>query len=380
MAELALPSFEIHGFRGFSDLRIERFGRVNLIVGKNNVGKSSLLEAIQIYASRGYPPLIWELLKTRDELGEPSSARLRDTEELLATLKYLFFGRKILVTKQQTIRLGPLKEPDSSLSVSLSWVSAGESPDSYKVITRYAYSLDDPNMAKEPVLEIQFGHSTPIRYALEVSGSIARSESIRNSIKFIRPDLALLNCVYVSANSLTREEVGDLWDSISLTDLEPTVLDAIRIIAPGVEAFTLVANHSRRAQDRIPIVRVAGSDMPIPLRSLGDGMQRMLSIALALVNAKDGILLVDEIENGLHYQVQPQLWRVIFETARQLNVQVFATSHSWDCIRAFQKVAREDEQSAGMLIRLEAKKNKIAATLFDERELEIATREQIEVR
>lgn len=89
---------------------------------------------------------------------------------------------------------------------------------------------------------------------------------------------------------------------------------------------------------------------------------------------------MDEIENGLHYQIQPQLWRVIFETARQLNVQVFATSHSWDCIRAFQEVAREDEQSEGMLIRLETRKNKITVTLFDEQELEIATREQIEVR
>lgn len=48
MADLALSSFEVHGFRGFSDLQIERLGRVNLIVGKNNVGKSSLLEAIQI--------------------------------------------------------------------------------------------------------------------------------------------------------------------------------------------------------------------------------------------------------------------------------------------------------------------------------------------
>ncbi len=382
MADLALPSFEIHGFRAFSDLRIERLGRVNLIVGKNNVGKSSLLEAIRIYVNRGYPPLIWDSLKMRDEFGESVLTRTRGTEELLSTLRFLFYGRKALGAAQQTIQMGPIKAPDTLLSISVKWVSAGESPGWRKALVRY---LDEPDIhtepiLKEPILEVQFGQLAPIRYALENSASISRSGGIRNSIKFISPELALLNCVYVSSDSLTSAEVGDLWDNISLTDLERTVLDAMRIIAPGVEALTLVANHSYSAQNRIPIVRIAGSDTPIPLRSLGDGMQRLLSIALALVNAKDGVLLVDEIENGLHYQVQPQLWRVIFQTARRLNVQVFATSHSLDCIRAFQKVAHEDEQSEGMLIRLEAKKNKIVATLFDEQELEIATHEQIEVR
>lgn len=109
-------------------------------------------------------------------------------------------------------------------------------------------------------------------------------------------------------------------------------------------------------------------------------MQRMFGIALALVNSRNGILLVDEIENGLHYSAQPDVWRLIFRLASRLNVQVFATTHSWDCIEAFQKAAQEDTQNAGLLIRLENKKGKIIATLFDEQELGIATREQIEVR
>jgi len=109
-------------------------------------------------------------------------------------------------------------------------------------------------------------------------------------------------------------------------------------------------------------------------------MQRMLGIALALVNARNGLLLVDEIENGLHYSAQLDVWRLIFRLASLLNVQVFATTHGWDCIEAFQKAAQEDTQNEGVLIRLESKKDKIVATLFDERRLGIATREQIEVR
>lgn len=109
-------------------------------------------------------------------------------------------------------------------------------------------------------------------------------------------------------------------------------------------------------------------------------MWRNLGIALAQVNAKDGILLIDEFELGLCYSVQPDLWRFIFRMARSLNVQVFATTHSWDSIEAFERAAREDHQEKGLLIRLESKKGGIGVTLYDERELTIATREHIEVR
>jgi len=121
-------------------------------------------------------------------------------------------------------------------------------------------------------------------------------------------------------------------------------------------------------------------DEPLPLGSLGNGMLRVLSIALALANAKDGMVLIDEVENGIHYTVQHELWNLIFRLARQLNIQVFATTHNWDCIEAFQKAAEEDKQEEGMLIRLSLKKNEVGATLFSEEELHVATREGIEVR
>jgi AAA15 family ATPase/GTPase len=123
-----------------------------------------------------------------------------------------------------------------------------------------------------------------------------------------------------------------------------------------------------------------GKSKPLPLQNLGNGIWRNLGIALALVNAKDGILLIDEFEHGLYYSVQPDLWGFIFRLARSLNVQVFATTHSWDCIEAFQRAASEDHQEEGLLIRLESKKGEIGVTLYDERVLTIATREHIEVR
>src|SRR5207245_4072449 len=94
--------------------------------------------------------------------------------------------------------------------------------------------------------------------------------------------------------------------------------------------------------ERDLVVNLASTDETLPLHSLGNGMWRILGIALALMNAKEGILLIDEFENGLYYSVQPDLWRFIFRLARSLDVQVFAATHSWDCLKGFQEAAQED--------------------------------------
>ena len=197
-------------------------------------------------------------------------------------------------------------------------------------------------------------------------------------------DIIVLNpneipCISIPSNGLSSQRLTELWDSVALTKLEADILTALRFIAPGLVDLNFVSTPLS-GRERVPVVRIADFDEPLPLYGLGDGMLRALGISLALVKAKDGILLIDEFENGLYYTVQPDLWKLILRVARQLDVQVFATTHSWDCIEAFQKAAQEDKQSEGILIRLESKKGKIVATLFDEQELSIATREQIEVR
>jgi predicted ATP-dependent endonuclease of OLD family len=93
-----------------------------------------------------------------------------------------------------------------------------------------------------------------------------------------------------------------------------------------------------------------------------------------------GILLVDEIENGIHYTVLPDLWRFLFQMAKFHNVQVFATTHSWDCVEAFQQAAAEEKETEGTLIRLEKRDGHHKAVTFSEKELAIVARDKIEVR
>jgi AAA15 family ATPase/GTPase len=112
---------------------------------------------------------------------------------------------------------------------------------------------------------------------------------------------------------------------------------------------------------------------------MGDGINRILTIILALVNCDHGYLMVDEIETGLHYTVLFVLWKVIYELASKLNVQVFATTHSTDCIRCYGDFLKEIDIE-GNLIRLDNFDDGIKATLYPVPEILIAKEHQIEVR
>jgi AAA15 family ATPase/GTPase len=131
---------------------------------------------------------------------------------------------------------------------------------------------------------------------------------------------------------------------------------------------------------RVPHIGIESDALKHPLSQFGDGMNRLFDILIALANVPGGILILDEVENGLHYSILTDVWKTIFNLAKQLNVQVFATTHSWECIVAFQIAAEGDMQDEVLLIRLRDKNGRVVATDFDAEDLDVITRGLIEVR
>jgi len=368
---LILDSLEIKNFRAFKHLRIEKLGRVNLIVGKNNVGKTSLLDALRLYALGGEPFTISLLLSERDELAlEDTAARpgVVDAHEFAVAINNLFYERKDTRQLHEAIVVGSTHNPENRVLLDVIWpvLQVNSRNDGDKTNN----PLHSPSQT--PELSGTFGTHTHFQFPLDRYyqwGSFAEAPETTQYFKLL----------YIGLTGLRATVSALLWDFIALSDLEQEVLSALRIIAPEIMALSLVGDKGNSGA-RIPKIRTAGSNGPIPLRSMGEGMNRMFGIALALVNAKDGMLLIDEADTGLHYSVLPDLWKLIFEVAHRLNVQVFATSHSWDCIQAFQYAAEANKEEEGMLIRLENRKSGVGAVTFDEEELSVVAREQIEVR
>ena len=368
MNELILDSLQVRGFRTFEALEIPRLGRVNLITGKNNVGKTCLLEALQLYARRGEPAVLRQLLRRREETYYSNTLKQDEAMNLLSDIKYLFHGRPNVASGTCRLEVGSLSQPANRLALEV---------ESGQLEQRSLFSTEE-------MLAAKVSESNVLQFSIRIGESpfpvsVPMLPSYFGN-RFI-PGLSDtgIKHTFIWSRGLSNPQLGYWWDEIALTDREDDVIAALGIIAPGITRVSMVSQHSGNPE-RTAIIKTRGHTNPLPMRSLGEGMNRMFGLALALATSDGGMLLVDEIETGLHYSVQADMWRVIFATAQRLNVQVFATTHSLDCIRAFEEAAREDKHEEAVLIRLEERGGKVIAIDFDERKLAIATREGIEVR
>ena len=361
-----IESVKLERFRAFRALSVDGLGRVNLITGKNNTGKSSLLEGLRIVATDAAIETLRDMLRYREEYAStPDDDSSRQQSPLLFSA--LFHGFPDLSAKTEPLVLSANgKDYDKSVSVYVNWLS--REPDKEGDLRFVEHSPDDPEGSAFLIVSTS---DAIRRYKLDDLRDrrlIVRGSSTSSS-----------DCCFVGPYSGMRTtELGKLWDDIALTDDEGVVVDALRIIDPHVSKVTMVGGDGVRER-RTAIVRTDQIPHPVPLRSFGDGMNRLFSIVLNLVNSRDKTLLVDEFENGLHHSVQLDAWRIIFRLAHALNIQVFATTHSWDTIETFQKAAGETPDT-GVLIRMTRRGEDIVPTVFTEDEVAIATRERIEVR
>ncbi len=132
---------------------------------------------------------------------------------------------------------------------------------------------------------------------------------------------------------------------------------------------------------RYSVVKTGQFADPISLANLGEGIQRIFAVALAMTVASDGILLVDEIETGLYHRAQSDVWRAVFKLAHEWNVQVFATTHSWDCVSSFQEASAEFQDDA-RLIRLQRSRDGsgIEAESYNKSAMKAVVEQGIEIR
>ena len=374
-----ITQLKISGFRVLRRFFAEGLGRVNLITGRNNTGKSSILEALRILTSDASPSVVFSILRYREEnVGEREEVARMDETEALFQFSSLFSGFPQLGDEFQPIQIQAKGgQRDLELSLRIGYLSQERSPGGGRRVTEPQRSLLFPELEEEglPALMIESPNGTrnvPLDYFRRYP---YRSRLYRSEFG----EEPRLQCVYVSPYGGERTaNLGALWDNIALSDSEKDIVRALQIIDPEISAVSMVGGESPR-QSRTAIVRSDNFQRPVPLRSFGDGLNRLFGIVLSLVNAKGGILLIDEFENGMHHTVQFDAWRAIFRLAQDLDVQVFATSHSWDAIEAFQKATAETPGD-GVLMRLSHMGDDVIPTLFRENELAVATRDGIEVR
>lgn len=365
-----ISSLSIKNFKNLSGLQIPELSRINLISGKNNVGKTSLLEALRLLIS---DKEIVSIIAGRGEaLRTGSNNSPTDYPNLnLDAFSSLFTGRNKSFNEENRIEIS---DGENSITVQFVRYILVETVSENDGLVQRSIIIDDDNesdFSGEATFALELKRSNGTKTRIPLRRSIDRHHfNVNNHTKLI--------CV--GSNYDNADFAPQLWDAITLTDKESYVIDALRIVEPGIESLAyLDAPSSYR--NRYPVVKVKGMDTRMPLRSMGDGINHILAIILAMVNCENGCLLIDKIDNGLHYTIQKQLWSVIFSLATKLNVQVFATTHSSDCISSFSKVLNDGNNSSeGRYIRLEYKSGSVCATEYTPEDLDIVAAQNIEIR
>lgn len=366
-----IQAVKIKKFKNLTGLDIPQLSRINLISGKNNVGKSSLLEAIDMYINDS------KIISVMEERGEfqPRIYRNSDNDNYLnhniEALSSLFTDRNNNVSNDNIIEIGDGKD---ILSLRFVYYTEQETEDDGNIL-RKAIVLDS-----EDDFNVENAHIAFEITRLGKSKMIIPLDRRLEVYRFGRMGrMDFSNVVRINPESFDQTFAAKLWDNVVLTEKESYVIQALQIIEPNIENIAFLEDS--KYVGRHPIVKVSNMSSRLPLKSMGDGINHILSIILALVNCENGCLLIDEIDNGLHYSVQKQLWSIIFKLAIKLNVQIFATTHSSDCINSFSSILNENNNvSEGRYIRLEKRQGKISYKEYNLDELIIVAAQNIEIR
>jgi hypothetical protein len=298
-----LSSFTTVRYKGIDGLSLPRLSRANLITGVNGVGKTALIEAIWLFMGRYNPMLLWNanVQRARNPVRDPVNRLSGSVLELHGTEE----------GQDHSVRwtFEPVSESVQPLTV-------GEGADrmvQLPVVGRISTYLDD-TLAKgniggmQPTSAGLVKHENPLppaprptcviegtRYQLETSGEFLRRYS-----------------------DLVRE------------NRKRELKDAMSMILPAVSDFEILTDE----KDESYLSGVTADGKQLPLHDLGGGVVRLCQLLLSCFASRGGILLVDEMENGIHHSALPEVWNRARQWMWEWSVQLVATTHSAECIEA----------------------------------------------
>lgn len=315
-------NLEIKNFRGIEHLMIDDFSRVNVFLGQNNSGKSSILEAIYLLTGMSNPDTPQNL----------NRIRTRNYYSNFKDIFYLFHNMDLKMSPEFIAK--QIDNGERWLQLQMTYVF-----DEQAALNQTSGMNGIP-----PVSETKTFYNT-----LEMNFETRTQEGIKKKQSFItvRPDGTV-------SNKKNAEDYLEKYDTVFLT----ADLWGINLAATLSELFkrkqkSIVLNRLVYFDSRITDVDILQDDIyvdfenmveKLPLRMTGDGMRRYLNIVAASANPMNNIILIDEIDNGLHYSAYKKLWEAIFALATDTNKQVFVTTHSKETLYQLNEMLEEHSE------------------------------------
>jgi len=307
MSEHFIKNIEIKNFKCFDDFKAEGFGRVNLIGGKNNVGKTAFMEAVCINV---YPKNINNMTSV---LMSPKFART-----------FLELDRKALTQEERKFFLEAIEDYYSISNINI-----------------IEFFIKDKDGEKKYFFKINKKETT-----ININNFSYEMERVKN-IKFLT-NLGFINL-----------QLKEVYEAVQIKDKEEILYKYINEFDKNILNFKIIGGDKPKCKVKDGIYR--------DIDEFGDGLKHYISIICSLYACENGYLFIDEIDNGIHYTQLDRVWEIILTLSKEQNVQVFATTHSKECIESFNRVQRklEDKDTYYFEMAKNSKTDKIFMTQID---------------
>lgn len=346
-----LKRLQIRNFRGFNALKIHDLSAINLIAGKNNSGKTSLLEAVFLLSGAGNTQLAMNDNVIRGLVPHGVSTGDPFWKQLFSNLD---MGRSIEITAHKSSRA------HLTLKITSERQPTTEIPLDRTNGTSITNLLDERSLA--------FQYTGPSRKSVKSQISMKGQGFEVNQPSTNPPFQAI---ILLSRNRNIHEDAVRLG-RLRQQKQGDMLLKALRVFEPRLQS---IEDNSSSGS---PMIwgDIGWSEL-LPLSVMGEGMTQIARLVLGIASVPDGVVMVDELENGIHHTVLPDVWRVIDEAAKQFRTQLFATTHSLECVMAAHDSLSKDRFR---LHRLEIADNTSRCVTYEPNAIDGAIRHNLEVR
>lgn len=339
---------EIERFRGIKYASIEGFKQINLFFGKNNCGKSSLLESLFLASGLSNPLLPIHMNFMRGY----NKSRLND-------LKLDFYNLessqpihiRVENKEKRDLKIRLFEQNQSNVSLNADNTNILSNVEEGKYGLKFNFKIDEKSFDSQ--LRFDSANSTDVKRIV----SKQYVESLR--------------CTYLSPKYDFNASIQGLKNILQNKD-EHFIIDGLKLIEPRVKDFIFT--------DKEMLVDV-GLARRIPVNMMGDGARKIVSLLTAVYDCKDGALLVDEISNGFHYSVMCNLWNVLINAAIRNNTQLFVTTHDVDSIKGLRDAALENYKDIVAAFKLlKTGDDELKAYHYSLESLDYSINQEIEIR
>jgi len=345
-----LEKLHIKHFRCFEEFSIEKLTRINLISGKNNVGKTALLEAIFLFFGYKNPDIFIKTSMLRGVLLTSFSPDV--------TWEHLFYN----------------KDMDSAINIS---ILDNEKEFLLTIQKDRSFALSNLSVPiNQEIRPLSGGYPLKISFKFEKNLDVGHIVPLQNAITatwknpIIQTKLPIVQ--YIGINNDNTQSLVFRFGQVEKSGKKNILINILQKLDADLEDLTTIVDESPRLYAK------KKNGPLLPLAAMGNGLSRLLQILCAMLEKPNGIILIDEIEAGFHFSFMPKLWEAIEKLANEMDVQIFATTHSLECLHSLLD-ANVDKKNI-TYTRLGKVKETIRPFHFNGEELDYAISQNMEIR